>query len=185
MEISYGETFINSKETQFIPVDQTQTQPNVVISQTDYDFSTLFMYDPNAVNGIFIHWLVINIPKNSLIQNGEIKKQYYPPSPPAGSGVHTYIFQLYGHNTKLTIPDNIVNNYASVSDILSKQATLLQILSFTSRNKDEKKVLGLSGMQGGRKNKKLKSHIRSKKRTRIGRNKGRKIKRGKTRRNKK
>lgn len=191
MNISYGQTFINMKETQFIPVDQTQTDPTVIISQTDYNFSSLFMYDPNAVNGIFVHWLVINIPKNSLITNGEIKKKYYPPSPPAKSGDHKYMFQLYGHNTELTIPDNIVNDYSSVSKILSTDATLLQTLSFISRNKDEKQALGLASIYGGKKNKKLKSRrrIRIKNKTKKSRNRGRnigkKIRKGRSRRNKK
>lgn len=189
MNISYGQTFIDRKKTQFIPVDQTQMEPNVIISQTDYNFSSLFMYDPNAVKGIFIHWLVINIPKNSFITAGEIKKKYYPPSPPARSGDHQYIFQLYGHNTELTIPDKIVDDYSSVSKNLSEQATLLQTLSFTSRNKDEKQALGLASIEGGKKNKKLKSRRRSRRRiknkTKKSRNRARKIIRGRSRRNKK
>jgi hypothetical protein len=177
MNISYGTTIIDSNDSKFIPVDKTQIQPMVVISQQYNKFSSLFMYDPNAVNGIFVHWLVINIPKDSFIKSGEIKKQYYPPSPPAESGNHQYMFQLYGHDEPLKISDIIVYDYDSVIRILSKNATLVKTLSFTSRNKNEEKLLGLSSMQGGRKSKKIKSRIHFKRRTRRDRNVGRKIKR--------
>ena len=182
MEISYGENFINSNNSKFISVDETQVQHSVVISQNNNNFSSLFMYDPNAVKKIFIHWLVINIPKNNFITNGEIKKKYYPPSPPKGSGDHQYFFQLYGHNTPLNINDNTVDDYESVSKYLLKNATLLQTLSFITHNKDENQELAVTSIQGGRKNKKIKSRIRIKKRTR--RTSGRKTKRVRNIRNK-
>ncbi len=42
-----------------------------------------------------VHWLVTNIPKDS-IDNGQTVFEYAPPAPPPGTGFHRYIFKLYG-----------------------------------------------------------------------------------------
>jgi len=155
MDILYGNTIISKESVPFIPVEQTQNQPKVVIKQLDKQFSSLFMYDPNAVGGIFVHWLVLNIPQNSDITKGETKKEYRPPSPPQGSGKHTYMFKLYTHDQPLNIPQDSVNNYNEVLKVLtSNGVNELNTLSFISENANEKKVLALGGGKKNRKQKK-------------------------------
>lgn len=68
----------------------------------------LIMHDPDSVHGDYTHWLVWDIPvgtdmfaANGLpvgaIQgnNGSGKPGYIGPCPPAGTGTHHYIFELY------------------------------------------------------------------------------------------
>ena len=160
MEISYGNTILSKESVPFIPVEQTQNQPKVIITQGDKQYSSLFMYDPDAVNGIFVHWLVLNIPQDNLITQGETKREYYPPSPPKGSGKHKYMFKLYTHDQPLNINDDSVNNYDQVLQVLtSNGVSEFKILSFISQNKDEKNVLEL---KGGKKNRKQKKTIKNK-----------------------
>lgn len=66
----------------------------------------LIVHDPDAVSGDWVHWLVWNIPKDTLnidinsvptnsIQglNGSQKNKYFGPCPPQGT--HRYFFELY------------------------------------------------------------------------------------------
>ena len=75
----------------------------------------LVLRDPDAVEGIFIHWLVWNIdPKTEHIEvdsvpkgavqgrNTDGKNEYTAPCPP--SGTHRYIFTLYALDTRLNLP---------------------------------------------------------------------------------
>jgi len=75
----------------------------------------LIMHDPDAVSGDFVHWLVWDIPSttqtiavNSVppdaIQgtNSANKSQYIGPCPPAGTGTHRYMFELYALDRPLT-----------------------------------------------------------------------------------
>ena len=51
----------------------------------------LVMYDINAVGGTFIHMVVLY---SSTKMRGVMKVKYFPPTPPAGTGSHKYIFEL-------------------------------------------------------------------------------------------
>jgi Raf kinase inhibitor-like YbhB/YbcL family protein len=77
---------------------------------------TLIMHDPDAVSGDFLHWLVWDIPPSTesisvnsvpigAIQglNGSGKAGYAGPCPPAGTGVHRYIFDFYALDTVLNL----------------------------------------------------------------------------------
>jgi len=69
----------------------------------------LIMDDPDAVGGVWDHWIVYDIPvENTSIKEGESKpngskmgettnneKSYVAPCPPKGSGVHDYTFKIY------------------------------------------------------------------------------------------
>lgn len=76
----------------------------------------LIMHDPDALGSDFVHWLMWDIPvgaqtiaANSVpvgaVQgpNGFGKNQYGGPCPPAGSGTHRYIFELYALDTALAL----------------------------------------------------------------------------------
>ncbi len=83
----------------------------------------LVLRDPDAVEGVFIHWLVWNIdPKTEHIEVDSVpkgavqgmttnkKNHYVPPCPP--SGTHRYTFILYALDTKLDLPST-----ATVEDL--------------------------------------------------------------------
>jgi Raf kinase inhibitor-like YbhB/YbcL family protein len=77
---------------------------------------SLIMNDPDAPGGDFLHWLVWDIPPstdsisvNSVPigavqgQNGHGQNNYTGPCPPAGTGVHRYIFDFYALDTTLDL----------------------------------------------------------------------------------
>ena len=78
---------------------------------------TLIMHDPDALGSDFLHWLMWDIPVATetitpssvpvgAVQgpNGFGKNQYGGPCPPAGSGTHRYMFELYALDTALALP---------------------------------------------------------------------------------
>ncbi|XHH09457.1 MAG: YbhB/YbcL family Raf kinase inhibitor-like protein [Candidatus Bathyarchaeia archaeon] len=73
----------------------------------------LIFEDPDAVSGVFDHWIMWNIPaSSSKIEensapgieglNSARKLGYYPPCPPSGS--HRYIFKIYALDQTLNLP---------------------------------------------------------------------------------
>ena len=139
MEIAYnGNKIISQSEPyQELLLDKTVTQPNVTINSIPSQYASLIMYDPDSVKGIFIHWLIINIPKNSnAISSGTSIKKYYKPSPPPKTGKHRYIFELYRHDLPIQVSEKEVS-YQDISKILKKNATLVKRLAFLSENKSQ------------------------------------------------
>jgi Raf kinase inhibitor-like YbhB/YbcL family protein len=78
---------------------------------------TLIMHDPDAGSRDFLHWLVWDIPPSTetiavnsvpvgAIQgkNDAGKNSYMGPCPPAGTGTHRYIFEIYALDTTLDLP---------------------------------------------------------------------------------
>lgn len=82
----------------------------------------LAMVDPHPIARNWVHWLVINIPKDATslaegasgkslptgaaeLQNSYGKSGYGGPQPPPGSGDHPYVFTLYALNVaKVDLP---------------------------------------------------------------------------------
>jgi phosphatidylethanolamine-binding protein (PEBP) family uncharacterized protein len=92
MEIIYKNIYIDE---QFLTPQQTQNKPVVSLTGLNTEKKyTLIMYDPNAVNGNFIHWIVTDIFNNDFNSGKELLK-YKGPAPPKGTNVHNYIFSLY------------------------------------------------------------------------------------------
>ncbi|MEX2007125.1 MAG: YbhB/YbcL family Raf kinase inhibitor-like protein [Candidatus Saccharimonadales bacterium] len=76
----------------------------------------LMMHDPDAISGDFTHWLMWNIAPeietiavNSVPEgvieglNTSGKAGYMGPCPPAGTGIHHYIFELYALRSPLNL----------------------------------------------------------------------------------
>ncbi len=59
---------------------------------------SLVFYDLDAPQGVFTHWLVINIPGEN-IDSGQTLIDYYAPHPP--SGIHRYFIEIYQQPGKL------------------------------------------------------------------------------------
>lgn len=86
----------------------------------------LTVLDPDAPGGVFIHWVIYNIPAATRSlpeaepttvtlpdgsrqgQNGASSTGYTGPCPP--SGTHHYIFHLYALDAALDLPDNATND---------------------------------------------------------------------------
>ncbi|KTD16411.1 YbhB/YbcL family Raf kinase inhibitor-like protein [Legionella jordanis] len=78
----------------------------------------LIMEDPDAVSGLWVHWLVFNLPADCRELRAGInatgqgvcgknswgKTAYGGPCPP--SGTHHYFFKLYALDTELTLDKN-------------------------------------------------------------------------------
>lgn len=84
----------------------------------------IILYDPDAPNGTFIHWILYNIPAEiksideneypyPIGYNTANKKSYYPPCPPKGSK-HRYIFTIYACNDIF-----LVENDSSINEIMN------------------------------------------------------------------
>jgi hypothetical protein len=112
--VKYGD--IKIEDGVFLTPLQTAKQPILTYDTRDInDKYTLILYDSKAVSpsGNHNHWLVINIPGNSL-RKGELNEgttllSYKGPSPPSGSGEHIYTFEIYkqnGHLGKTVMDEN-------------------------------------------------------------------------------
>jgi phosphatidylethanolamine-binding protein (PEBP) family uncharacterized protein len=66
------------------------------------------MFDPDAVGGNKIHWLIVNITKNDIFTGNTIVN-YKGPNPPKDSGKHHYVFSFFKQH-KLIDPKNVVLN---------------------------------------------------------------------------
>lgn len=77
----------------------------------------LIMHDPDSVNGDFVHWLMWDIPPSTkaitansvpvgAVQgaNGSGQPKYMGPCPPAGTGTHRYMFELYALDDLVNLP---------------------------------------------------------------------------------
>jgi Raf kinase inhibitor-like YbhB/YbcL family protein len=72
---------------------------------------TLIMEDPDATAGLFIHWVVWNIPPTGIVKenaspgaeglNTAKHHGYHGPCPP--SGTHRYFFKVYALDTTLNL----------------------------------------------------------------------------------
>ena len=75
----------------------------------------LVVDDPDAPGGVWIHWVVFNIPITSEIEENSIpgiqamnnfnKSDYGGPCPP--SGTHRYFFKVYALDTKLDLQGGV------------------------------------------------------------------------------
>lgn len=102
----------------------------------------LIVDDPDAVIGVFIHWIVINIPANVNILGEDIQKlpgnaitctnsgntnAYWRACPP--SGTHRYFFKLYALDTMLDLDSSATKpivERAMAGHILA-EATLMAV----------------------------------------------------------
>ena len=84
----------------------------------------LVMYDINAVGGTFIHMVVLYSAK---MMRGVMKVKYFPPTPPAGTGNHKYIFELLEYVEKYDKNEEVAAYFSS----LATERTLKKLESET------------------------------------------------------
>jgi hypothetical protein len=152
MEIFYGNRLIGNNV--FLTVSSTQNKPIIILNVNPNKFYTLIMYDPNAINGTYIHWIEANITGNE-IKTGYTILPYKGPSPPPNTGIHHYIFELYEQHG-LNELGKINSRIFSINEIRKKLSISNPIykIQFISKN------------QSGGKNKR---HTKTKKRVKNSR----------------
>lgn len=92
MDIIYNNKSI--KKHKFLKVNETQNKPEIKLNVDKLKKYVLVIYDPDAVGGTHIHWVISDI-KNNNIKLGKDIIEYKGPAPPPKSGKHRYIFELY------------------------------------------------------------------------------------------
>jgi phosphatidylethanolamine-binding protein (PEBP) family uncharacterized protein len=105
MEIIYPSTRLY-KNNLFLSIEESSVEPVINLDYNPKKFYTLLMFDPDAVGGNKIHWLIVNIINND-ISTGNTIINYKGPNPPKDSGTHHYVFSLFRQH-KFIEPTNIV-----------------------------------------------------------------------------
>ena len=120
--------FLSPKETNAEPKIEYIAKPNTLYA--------LIMYDPDAVVGNWLHWVVVNI-KGNNVKNGDELFRYTGPAPPKGSGIHKYIFLLYEQPER--IQTQLTNRMIPMNAFYEKLHMKLEPISsvyFKSKNQD-------------------------------------------------
>jgi phosphatidylethanolamine-binding protein (PEBP) family uncharacterized protein len=154
MEVFYNGKL--AKNNEILKVSETQVEHEIKLNVNNNNFYTLILYDPDAVGGTHIHWAKINITNND-INTGTIIIPYKGPAPPASSGKHRYIFNLYQQNG--------VNNIEPINERIMDVNSLKEILKVDTPI-FESKFISENESNGGKKRKrktKRKNHKKSKK----------------------
>jgi Raf kinase inhibitor-like YbhB/YbcL family protein len=106
---------------EYIPAEYTcegkDINPALVISGIPKDTKSLalIMDDPDAPIGVWVHWVVFDIPVVMKIEENNMpgklgitnsgRRDYHGPCPP--SGTHRYFFKIYALDTKLNLSEGI------------------------------------------------------------------------------
>ena len=90
---------------------QSHLEPKIEYVANPTRLYTLIMYDPDAVVGNYVHWVVINIPGDN-VSNGQALLNYKGPAPPQGSGIHRYIFLIFEQVERI-----VIQNGASIHSL--------------------------------------------------------------------
>jgi len=89
----------------------SKVNPHLLVEGASPQAKTLALIvdDPDALRGVFVHWVVYNIPPDGDIKENSVPGKeginslgatsYVPPCPP--SGTHRYFFKAYALDTKL------------------------------------------------------------------------------------
>lgn len=93
MEINYPNKKLY-KNNLFISIEESTYKPIIILNKNLNKIYTLLMFDPEAIGGNKIHWLIINIRNNNIVE-GDSLIDYTGPKPPKGTGKHHYTFVLF------------------------------------------------------------------------------------------
>ena len=92
-----------------LSLSSTRHQPCLILQKLDCSkWYSLVFFDPDAVGGNKIHWLVVNIQTQTM--HGKTVFPYVPPHPPTNSGRHHYIFWICKHAEPIHIGHNALAN---------------------------------------------------------------------------
>lgn len=124
------QVFYNGEEIKpnsYLEKQLAQKEPEIKLGENQPESTTLIMYDPKAVGGTYLHWMVQDY---SSSEKRRIILPYQGPAPPKGTGVHDYIFSLF-HN--LTIPSQpMERKIKNINEITSGKEPLAQFTFHSS-----------------------------------------------------
>ena len=133
-QIKYGNKIIDKNS--FLTPTEAINKPTINYNANINTLYTIIMYDPDSINGTFIHWIIINIPVNNINKGFELLP-YKGPSPPNKTGIHRYIFDLFEQKNKIK-SYQIENRNISLENIKKKleiQTEPIASIQFTSEYK--------------------------------------------------
>lgn len=94
--VKYDQIIVSGQE---LTKQQTVSAPSVEFTSTGKKYS-LIMWDPDAPDPSFLHWLIINLENQNQIRDKELLN-YFGPKPP--SGTHHYYFGLFEQQNTIQI----------------------------------------------------------------------------------
>lgn len=126
MEVTYRTFSANNQEVQ---ESEASNVPNIKLYP--FRYSSLIMYDPDAIVPPYLHYLVINI-KNGIISSGDVIVPYAGPTPPPGSGTHRYIFEQLEQSSPFNIapPERAkfdVSNFKKMNNLALKATKMFSV----------------------------------------------------------
>lgn len=87
-----------------LTIEQAQPEPHAYWTAPPKDIKyTLVCWDPDAQAKSWLHWLVMDCAGTDPT-TGKIVVDWFPPTPPRGSGLHRYIFALFQQTQPITLP---------------------------------------------------------------------------------
>lgn len=104
---------------QILTQETTQTAPRLTFPTKANTLYTIVMYDPDAPNPSWLHWLLVN---RTSSRTGDVCVPYRGPSPP--SGTHKYIFAVFEQSGMVECPD-IVERAGFDIDAFARSAVLI------------------------------------------------------------
>jgi phosphatidylethanolamine-binding protein (PEBP) family uncharacterized protein len=157
--------FNNNKVTNnsIILKKNTINKPNIKLNLNDVKDSYYFliMYDPNSVSSskTYIHWLIVNINNNNIL-NGIELLPYKSPTPPENTGYHNYTLILLKQKEKIEDTQNILN--------LNRDMTIDSVLEIINKSTELNEITKtiFKTQFGGKNNKNNKNKITKRKRKR-------------------
>ena len=130
MDIFYDDIKLY-KNNLYLETKIVQSKPKIIFNLNPNKFYTLVVFDPDAIGGNKIHWLVINIINNN-IDNSKTLIKYKGPSPPKGSGVHHYVFSLFEYDVPIKISK--INIFYIIKSRFIKLDKLFNIIGLKKNN---------------------------------------------------
>eukprot|EP01080_Neovahlkampfia_damariscottae_P001203 gene1203-11293_t len=113
LNVSYGGEkdfyYDNSLLGNYLEVQSLKNEPKVIFPKdglNENDLYTLIMFTPDYPfrlvpdEGVFVHWIISNIPMNK-VKEGNLICDYLSPLPTENAGTFRYIFQLHKQNKKI------------------------------------------------------------------------------------
>ncbi len=109
------------KNNEYMPAkyacEGEEINPELVISDIPKGAKSLALIidDPDAAIGVWVHWVVFDIPLTTRIEENSVpgklgitnsgKRDYHGPCPP--SGTHRYFFKVYALDTLLNLNEGV------------------------------------------------------------------------------
>ncbi|NDE14328.1 hypothetical protein EBZ80_05285 [bacterium] len=117
MDIRYGPRSILCDGT-ILSSEQCSRPPSITFFTMKPDRNyTFLLFDPDAVHGNKIHWLIVN---HSVNNTGDCIFPYVGPNPPKRTGYHCYHFVLIRQDQKIDPIPFLDRRHMELSELFRK-----------------------------------------------------------------